>query len=80
MLIAPINSQSVYALVWLPAALKVRVKMNCSFIQERKRERERERENYSHDDDSGGGGFFFNQEVQKRSLLLSLLSFSVSAA
>lgn len=32
MLIAPINSQSVCALVWLPGAQKVRVKMNCSLI------------------------------------------------
>lgn len=40
MLIAPINSQSVCALVCSPGALKVRVKMNCSFIllQERKRD------------------------------------------
>lgn len=32
MLIAPINSQSVCALVWPPWALKVSVKMNCSLI------------------------------------------------
>lgn len=32
MLIAPINSQSVCALVCSPGALKVRVKMNCFFI------------------------------------------------
>lgn len=42
MLIAPINSQSVCALVCSPGALKVRVKMNCSFILLQKKKRERE--------------------------------------
>lgn len=53
MLIAPINSQSVRALVCSPGALKVRVKMNCSFILlQKKREREKKRLFFSSQDNT----------------------------
>lgn len=67
MLIAPINSQSVCALVWPPWALKVSLKMNCSLILLQEKI-------FSQDNR------VCCSEIKRRSPPLSFLSFPVSSS
>lgn len=67
MLIAPINSQSVCALVWPPRALKVSLKMNCSLILLQEKI-------FSQDNR------VCCSEIKRRSPPLSFLSFPVSSS
>ena len=69
MLIAPINSQSVCALVWPPWALKVSVKMNCSLILHQEKGFFLSRDNAA-----------FYSEIKRPFHPLSLLSFPESCS